>query len=69
VCSAAIDDLAELFELTLDPDSDITTVSGWVMEQLGRIPKEGDTFTSDGLFVTVTKTDARRVAEITVIKE
>ena len=66
VCSAAIDDLQEMFGLEEDPDSDITTVSGWVMERLGRIPQEGDTFASDGLFVTVTKTDARRVAEITV---
>ncbi len=69
VCSAAIDDLAELFDIETDPESDITTVSGWVMECLGRIPKEGDTFSSDGLFVTVTKTDARRVLEITVKKE
>lgn len=69
VCSAALDDLDELFELETDPESDITTVSGWVMERLGRIPKEGDTFSSDGLFVTVTKTDARRVVEITVKKE
>ncbi len=69
VCSAAIDDLAELFDIETDPESDITTVSGWVMESLGRIPKEGDTFSTDGLFVTVTKTDARRVLEITVRKE
>ncbi len=69
VCSAAIDDLAELFDIETDPESDITTVSGWVMESLGRIPKEGDTFSEDGLFVTVTKTDARRVLEITVRKE
>ena len=69
VCSAAIDDLAELFDVETDPESDITTVSGWVMECLGRIPKEGDSFTADGLAVTVTKTDARRVLEIVVRKE
>ena len=69
VCSASIDDLAELFDIKTDPESDITTVSGWVMECLGRIPQEGDTFSSEGLFVTVTKTDARRVVEILVRKE
>ena len=69
VCSAAIDDLAELFDIQTDPESDITTVSGWVMECLGRIPQEGDTFSEDGLSVTVTKTDARRVLEIIVKKE
>lgn len=66
VCSASLDDLCDLFELTTDPDSDVTTVSGWVMECLGRIPVEGDTFTCDDLFVTVTKTDGRRVLEIEV---
>ncbi len=69
VCSAALDDLVDLFEIQTDPDSDVTTVSGWVMEKLGRIPKEGDTFTSDGLFVTVSKTEARRVSEILVHTE
>ncbi|MBE6763436.1 MAG: HlyC/CorC family transporter [Ruminococcaceae bacterium] len=68
VCSASIDDLAELFDIKTDPESDITTVSGWVMECLGRIPQEGDTFQAEGLCVTVTKTDARRVVEITVRK-
>ncbi len=66
VCSANLDDMAELFDFEVDPESDITTVSGWVMERLGRIPVEGDTFESDGLHVAVTKTDARRVLEITV---
>lgn len=69
VCSASLDDLCELFDLKTDPDSDVTTVSGWVMECLGRIPSEGDTFTCEGLFVTVTKTDGRRVLEIVVKKQ
>ena len=37
------------------------------MEQIGRIPEEGDHFTSDGLDVTVTKVDHRRVLEIRVV--
>ncbi|MBQ3094289.1 MAG: HlyC/CorC family transporter, partial [Clostridia bacterium] len=69
VCSAGLDDLCELFDLKTDEDSDVTTVSGWVMECLGRIPAEGDQFACDGLAVTVTKTDGRRVAEIVVKKE
>ncbi|MBQ3094754.1 MAG: HlyC/CorC family transporter [Clostridia bacterium] len=66
VCSANLDDLSELFALETDSESDITTVSGWVMECLGRIPEEGDEFDCDDLHVTVTKTDARRVLEIVV---
>lgn len=67
VCSANLEDMFELFAIKRREESDMTTVSGWVMECLGRIPEEGDTFESDGLAVTVTKTDARRVLEIEVI--
>jgi len=66
VCSANLEDMLELFDIKPDSDSDITTVSGWVMENLGRIPAEGDEFDSEHLHVTVTKTDARRVVEIEV---
>ena len=65
-CSADLDDLFELFELDEDVESDSTSVSGWVMEQVGRIPVVGDTFISDGLDVTVTDTDSKRVLEIHV---
>lgn len=42
----------------------VLTVSGWVMEQLGYIPKEGDCFTNDGLTVTVTKMCDKRIGEV-----
>lgn len=67
VCSANLDEMFELFALKADDETDMTTVSGWVMERLGRIPEEGDTFECDGLAVTVTKTDARRVLEIEAV--
>lgn len=63
-CSADLTDLYDLF--TLNSDCDAATVSGWVVEQLGRIPSQGDRFLSDGLDVTVTKVDHRRVLEIKV---
>lgn len=63
-CNAALSDLYDIFELT--GESDANTVSGWVLEQLGRIPQEGDTFRAEGLDVTVTKVDHRRVLEIRV---
>ena len=37
------------------------------MEQIGRVPEEGDRFQSDGLDVMVTKVDHRRVLEIRVV--
>ena len=62
--SASIDKMFELFDLTGEADS--TTVSGWIMEQLGRIPEDGDSFEYENIVVTVTKTDHRRVVECVV---
>ena len=64
---AASADLSDLFDLfSIKDDSDASTVSGWVIEQLGRLPQAGDHFTSEGLEVTVTRVDHRRVLEIRV---
>ncbi len=64
-CHAALDDLYEMFSLT--GECEANTVSGWVLEQVGRIPEEGDSFRADGLEVAVTKVDHRRVLEIRVV--
>jgi len=67
VCSANLDEMFELFDKKADEETDMTTVSGWVMERLGKIPDEGDSFAWENLSVTVTKTDGRRVLEIEVV--
>lgn len=64
-CNADLTDLYDLF--SIKGDCDANTVSGWVLEQVGRIPEVGDRFQSDGLDVTVTKVDHRRVLEIKVV--
>ncbi len=66
LCSTDLDKLARFFDLELD--SDCTSISGWVMEQLGRIPNEGDSFDYEDLHVTVTATDYHRVLEIEVTR-
>lgn len=63
-CSANLDDLFDLF--SIKGDCDFATVSGWVMEQVGRVPEVGDHFQSEGLSVTVTAVEHRRVLEISV---
>lgn len=63
-CSANLDDMYDLFEVK--GQCDAATVSGWVMEQVGRVPEEGDHFRAEGLDVTVTKVEHRRVLEIRV---
>ena len=63
-CSADLDDMYDLFQVK--GSCDAATVSGWVMEQVGRVPVEGDHFIAEGLEVTVTKVEHRRVLEINV---
>jgi len=63
-CGADLDDMYDLFQVKGVCDS--ATVSGWVMEQVGRVPEEGDHFQAEGLDVTVTQVEHRRVLEIRV---
>ena len=62
LCAAAIDKMFEFLDMD-EEESDVSTVSGWIMDQLGRTPEEGDTFSYDRLTVTVTKADQRRAEE------
>lgn len=64
LCSMALEEMLEYFDIT-DP-SDATTVSGWVMEHLDKIPEKGDKFEYEGLAITVSKVDQRRAEEITI---
>ena len=66
LCTAPIDKMFEYFDMEED-ESDVATVGGWIMDQLGRTPEEGDAFTYDKLNVTVTKADQRRAEECIVI--
>ena len=63
-CSADLDDMYDLFQVK--GACDAATVSGWVMEQVGRVPEVGDHFQAEGLDVTVTKVEHRRVLEVRV---
>lgn len=64
-CSANLDDMYDLFQVK--GTCGAATVSGWVMEQVGRVPEEGDHFLAEGLDVTVTRVEHRRVLEIRVM--
>lgn len=63
-CSADLDDMYDLFQVR--GTCDAATVSGWVLEQVGRLPEAGDQFQAEGLDVTITKVEHRRVLEIQV---
>ena len=62
---------ADLYRLLdkMDIDEDAVesaSITGWVMEQLEKVPNVGDSFVMCGWKVTITATDERRVQEIRV---
>ena len=64
LCTA---DVYKLFDfLDIEAESESSTVNGWIMDMLRRIPEVGDSFTYDKLTVTVTKADQRRAEECEV---
>lgn len=66
--SAGLVNFFERFHLGEAPDG-VTTVGGFVIDQMGKIPSVGETFTYGALTLTVTKTDYRRVLEVRVTEE
>ncbi len=65
VLAGAIPD--RVFEaLDIHGDTDETSIGGWVVGELDRIPEEGDSFSFGNVDIVVTKTEARRVLEIEV---
>ena len=59
----------KLFEkLGIEKEFEVITVSGWVMECMECLPKENDSFISDGLEVTVLKMNDRRIEQVRVRK-
>ena len=60
-------DLPDLYDLfSIRGECDASTVSGWVLEQLSRLPKTGDHFQAEGLDVVITRIERRRVVEVQV---
>ena len=62
--SMDFDDFAEFFHLT--GETDMTSVSGWVMEQFGRLPESGASFDFEALHVQITRVANHHVEQIRV---
>ncbi len=62
--SISIDDFCKHFNIKNNSDS--ASLSGWIMEQLERIPQEGDSLSYENLDISVTKTDGRRVEYVQI---
>ena len=63
-CTTNLDKLYQFFHI--DPDTNSTSISGWVMEEMGRVPEKGDSFRYENLQVSVSHIDHHRILEIEV---
>ncbi len=66
---APLDEFFETFGLDKDDaeDFDSQTVSGWLIDQIGDIPKKAQTVEYKNLIITVSRLTQRRVLEVKVI--
>lgn len=64
--SVDFDDFCQFFDIEYETDS--LSLSGWITEQLGKIPTNGDEFEFENLHISVTETDSHRVSKARVIK-
>ncbi len=62
-CSVDFDDFCEFFQIEAEEENN--ALSGWIMEQLDKVPEVGDQFSTETLCVTVKETDFHRVTKIT----
>ncbi len=62
---ANLDEVFELSGLRL-PDGPYSTLGGYTMAALGRLPLEGDQVHADGYTLTVTEVDGRRAARVLI---
>ncbi|MCM1233863.1 MAG: hemolysin family protein [Ruminococcus flavefaciens] len=63
--STSVNDLCDYFDLD-GIDTESSTVGGWVIDMLGKVPTKGDELTYENLQIVITKTEARRIAEIKI---
>lgn len=61
-CSVNFSEFCDFFDLPAEIETDSVSLGGWIMEQVGKIPEQGDSFTFENIEVEVTETDSHRVA-------
>lgn len=62
--SANLEKMFDLFDISEEKDS--TTVNGWAVEELDKLPEKGDCFTFRHLEVCVTDSDGRKATEVVI---
>jgi putative hemolysin len=60
-----LDEVAELTGLEL-PEGPYATIAGWLMAEVGRLPRLGDSVERNGFRIEVTEVDGRRAARVRI---
>ena len=70
-CDAETDDLFKRFGIKYDDteNHDFVTVSGWIINRFGYIPRAGESFDFQDLHVVITDVDQRKVLQIKVSRK
>ena len=63
-----LDDLNEVFDTELD-SPEVETIAGYLVEEIERIPREGESFTLKGLRFLVLSADSTRVSKIKIERQ
>lgn len=62
-----IEDVNDMFNVEVPNDHD--TIAGFVMQQLGHVPDEGEEFTYENLHVEINEMDRNRIVRLTITKK
>ena len=65
--TAQLDDLEDRLDVSFDVDTrEVTTIAGFLMAKLGRVPEKGDNLKLDMWRIVVDEVDGPRVVRVTV---
>ena len=63
-CSTDLDEMFAFF--CIKAETEASTINGWVIEQLDRIPEKGDSFDFENLHVAVEETEYQRTTRVRI---
>ena len=63
------DDVKELFSLEVEPSGEYETLAGFIVHELGRMPRAGDIVRAGNVTFTVEAVEGRRARKIRVRRE
>ena len=63
-CSTDLDEMFAFFSIRTETEA--STINGWVIEQLDRIPEKGDSFDFENLHIAVEETEYQRATRVRI---